>query len=144
MSRTTVSKLMSDLSDYLTKTFGIAPTIRYARTQELADVPKKRLYFLEFGSFEMDRINPGSPCVVQTIRLLSESSCAYGELEKEYSDTIDFFERVARDFIKTPTVIAGTFIKSIKTFGDAPTFATSSARDGVSALFGGIEITFTM
>ena len=145
MALYTVAALMADFLDLLRERYEIEPTIRYFRAEDVAELPTAPAYYIEPGTLTLNRLNVGSPQAVQTIRLLSEFRVDYANAAEELETTRAFFEKVARDLLREPRAIENAFFQSAQTFADAPSgFSVSVLEDGVSAIYGGVEFTFSL
>ena len=145
MARYTVENLLADFAAKLTERYGIDVSVRYFRLLDVGELPNAPAYYLEPGTLVLNRRNVASPEVVQTVRFLSESLVPFSEAPAALASTLAFFEGVARDFLRDPFLNENAFFQSAATFADAPSgFSVSPLEDGVSAIFGGFEFTFSI
>lgn len=142
MSRLTTYALLEALKTEITTRFSVTPSVRLWRP-ETEDVERSLTpaYFLEPGTTTFERINSDSPRVQLTVRFLSEYTTSYDGIGTALKNEMEFFERVARDLMKTPRLTSGAFVLRTSTFSDAPSgFSVSAIEDGYSTIYGGIEI----
>ena len=145
MARYTVASLISDLQTVLTTVYHIEPTIRRFRVGDVAELPTETAYYLEPGTMTVNRINVTSPQLLQTVRFLAERRVEYGDADAALEEMRAFFEGVSRDLMRTPDFIPQAFLQSVSTFADAPSgFSVHVVEDGVAAIYGGIELTFSI
>lgn len=145
MSRYTVASLLAGLQNVLTTVYHIEPTIRRFRVGDVAELPTETAYYLEPGTMTVNRINVTSPQLLQTVRFLAERRVDYGDADSALEEMRAFFEGVARDLMRTPDVLLSAFLQSVSTFADAPSgFSVNVVEDGVAAIYGGIELTFSI
>ena len=145
MARYTVASLLADFQNVLTQVYHIEPTIRRFRVGDVAELPTETAYYLEPGTMTVNRINVTSPQLLQTVRFLAERRVDYGDADSALEEMRAFFEGVARDLMRTPDVLLDAFLQSVSTFADAPSgFSVNVVEDGVAAIYGGIELTFSI
>lgn len=145
MARYTVASLLAGLQNVLTMVYHIEPTIRRFRVGDVAELPTETAYYLEPGTMTVNRINVTSPQLLQTVRFLAERRVDYGDADAALEEMRAFFEGVARDLMRTPDVLLSAFLQSVSTFADAPSgFSVNVVEDGVAAIYGGIELTFSI
>lgn len=146
MARFTISELLNSLKTELAERYEIEPTIRYFRVGDVAELSTAPVYYLEPGTLSLNRRNVASPEMVQTVRFLVEYRVQYATAATACAETIAFFERVGRDLMKAPNIADGAaFLQGFSTFTDAPGGVSVQAlQDGVAAIFGGIELTFSV
>lgn len=147
MARFTVNELLNAFKTELSTKYKIAPTIRYFRVGDVAELATNApAYYLEPGTLSLNRRNVASAEMVQTVRFLVEYRVQYATAAAACAETIAFFERVGRDFMKAPNIADdAAFLQGFSTFTDAPGGVSVQAiQDGVAAIFGGIELTFSV
>lgn len=145
MARFTISELLNSLKTELAERYEIEPAIRYFRVGDVAELPTETDYYLEPGTMTLNRINVTSPQILQTVRFLAERRVDYGDADAALEEMRAFFEGVARDLMRTPDVLLSAFLQSVSTFADAPSgFSVNVVEDGVAAIYGGIELTFSI
>lgn len=145
MARYLVSSLMADFVAAIKTAYKIEPIIRHFRVGDVGELSTETAYYIEPGTMTVVRNNVGSPELQQTIRFLAESRVDFGLADSSLENMRVFFEGVARDLMKTPSFIDGAFLMSVSTFADAPSgYSTNVIEDGVAAIYGGIELTFSI
>lgn len=146
MARFTISELLNSLKTELAERYEIDPAIRYFRVGDVAELSNDPVYYLEPGTLSLNRRNVASAEMVQTVRFLVEYRVQYATAAAACAETIAFFERVGRDLMKAPNIADGAaFLQGFSTFTDAPGGVSVQAlQDGVAAIFGGIELTFSV
>ena len=145
MARYTVASLLADFQNVITMIYHIEPTIRRFRVGDVAELPTETAYYLEPGTMTLNRINVTSPQLLQTVRFLAERRVDYGDADEALEEMRAYFEGVARDLMRTPDVLLDAFLQSVSTFADAPSgFSVNVVEDGVAAIYGGIELTFSI
>ena len=146
MARFTISELLNSLKTELAERYEIEPAIRYFRVGDVAELSNDPVYYLEPGTLSLNRRNVASAEMVQTVRFLVEFRVQYQFAAQSCAETIAFFERVGRDLMKAPNLADGAaFLQGFSTFTDAPGGVSVQAlQDGVAAIFGGIELTFSV
>lgn len=146
MARFTVNDLLEAFKTELSTKYEIEPTIRYFRVGDVGELSTAPVYYLEPGTLSLNRRNVASPEMVQTVRFLVEYRVQYATAAAACAETIAFFERVGRDLMKAPNIADGAaFLQGFSTFTDAPGGVSVQAlQDGVAAIFGGIELTFSV
>ena len=147
MARFTVNELLNAFKTELSTKYEIEPAIRYFRVGDVAELATNApAYYLEPGTYTVNRQNVGSPEIVQTVRFLSEQRVNYGDAAAAIAATLAFFEQVSRDLMRTPNFGAGAaFLRGVSSYSDAPGgFSVASLEDGVAAVFGGLEFAFSI
>ena len=136
---------MADFVAAIKTAYKIEPIIRHFRVGDVAELPTETAYYLEPGTMTVNRINVTSPQLLQTVRFLAERRVDYGDADAALEEMRAFFEGVSRDLMRTPDVLLSAFLQSVSTFADAPSgFSVNVVEDGVAAIYGGIELTFSI
>ena len=146
MARYTVAELLSAVQQRLRVDYEIEAQLRFFRVGDVGELRGTPRYYIEPGTLALNRINVTSPEVLQTVRILSEFMTDHAGLAAALEAQRAFFERLARDWMRTPGMAGGAaWLQTAQTFSDAPSgFSTSAIEDGCNAVFGGMELTFSI
>lgn len=146
MARYTVAELLSAVQQRLRVDYEIEAQLRFFRVGDVGELSAAPAYYVEPGTLALNRRNVASPEVMQTVRILSEQKTDHAGLAAALEAQRAFFERLARDWMRTPGMAGGAaWLQTAQTFSDAPSgFSTSAIEDGCNAVFGGMELTFSI
>ena len=146
MARYTVAELLSAVQQRLRVDYEIEAQLRFFRVGDVGELRGTPRYYIEPGTLALNRINVTSPECLQTVRILSEFMTDHAGLAAALEAQRAFFERLARDWMRTPGMAGGAaWLQTAQTFSDAPSgFSTSAIEDGCNAVFGGMELTFSI
>ena len=146
MARYTVAELLSAVQQRLRVDYEIEAQLRFFRVGDVVELSAAPAYYVEPGTLALNRRNVASPEVMQTVRILSEQKTDHAGLAAALEAQRAFFERLARDWMRTPGMPGGAaWLQTAQTFSDAPSgFSTSAIEDGCNAVFGGMELTFSI
>ena len=146
MARYTVAELLSAVQQRLRVDYEIEAQLRFFRVGDVGELSAAPAYYVEPGTLALNRINVTSPECLQTVRILSEQKTDHAGLAAALEAQRAFFERLARDWMRTPGMAGGAaWLQTAQTFSDAPSgFSTSAIEDGCNAVFGGMELTFSI
>ena len=116
MARYTVAELLSAVQQRLRVDYEIEAQLRFFRVGDVGELRGTPRYYIEPGTLALSRINVTSPECLQT------------------------------DWMRTPGMAGGAaWLQTAQTFSDAPSgFSTSAIEDGCNAVFGGMELTFSI
>lgn len=146
MARYTVAELLSAVQQRLRVDYEIEAQLRFFRVGDVGELSAAPAYYVEPGTLALNRRNVASPEVMQTVRILSEQKTDHAGLAAALEAQRAFFEKLARDWMRTPGMAGGAaWLQTAQTFSDAPSgFSTSAIEDGCNAVFGGMELTFSI
>lgn len=146
MARYTVAELLSAVQQRLRVDYEIEAQLRFFRVGDVGELSAAPAYYVEPGTLSLNRRNVASPEVMQTVRILSEQKTDHAGLAAALEAQRAFFEKLARDWMRTPGMAGGAaWLQTAQTFSDAPSgFSTSAIEDGCNAVFGGMELTFSI
>lgn len=146
MARYTVAELLSAVQQRLRVDYEIEAQLRFFRVGDVGELSAAPAYYVEPGTLALNRRNVASPEVMQTVRILSEQKTDHAGLAAALEAQRAFFERLARDWMRSPAMPGGAaWLQTAQTFSDAPSgFSTSAIEDGCNAVFGGMELTFSI
>ena len=146
MARYTVAELLSAVQQRLRVDYEIEAQLRFFRVGDVGELSAAPASYVEPGTLALNRRNVASPEVRQTVRILSEQKTDHAGLAAALEAQRAFFERLARDWMRSPAMPGGAaWLQTAQTFSDAPSgFSTSAIEDGCNAVFGGMELTFSI
>lgn len=146
MARYTVAELLAAVQTRLATDYEIDAQLRFFRVGDVAELSATPAYYVEPGTLALNRRNVASPEVMQTVRILSEQKTDHAGLADALEAQRAFFETLARDWMREPDIADGAaFLQTAQTFSDAPSgFSTSAIEDGCNAVYGGMELTFSI
>ena len=143
MPRITTQDLLVSLREELFTHHGIDATIRYTRVGDQVELTRETKYYIEPGMFQTTRVNVGTRRSCRRF-----DSCRKKPrpaiLESRIVATVETFERVARDVMKTPGFVPGAFLQGVATFEDAQGCYSVEAAEESCNVFGGVALTFVI